>query len=269
MIHCFVYEPVALLPYIDWSYFFHAWGIKYRQQGFDEAVKLKEEAVSLLKKNNSLYKVRALFRLCDAKSDGDDLLLEKVRLPLLRQQHNRSDIPNLCLSDFVSPYGDKVGVFATSVVIEDETFVADDTYRYILVQTLADRLTEAAASCMHSKVRTDRTFWGYSPDEHLTPEELNRETYIGIRPAIGYPSLPDQSVIFIIDELLGLSKIGITITSNGAMSPHSSVCGLMLGHPAAKYFEIGKISEEQFNDYVHRRGMPVEEIRKFLARNMR
>ena len=134
---------------------------------------------------------------------------------------------------------------------------------------LADRLAEAIASLMHRSVRTQKKFWGYAPAEQLTVEELNREEYQGIRPAIGYPSLPDQSVIFIIDSILRVKDIGIELTPNGAMFPHSSVCGMMLSHPAARYFAIGEISDEQLHDYSERRGMPEEDIRRFLSRNVR
>ena len=113
-----------------------------------------------------------------------------------------------------------------------------------------------------------RAAWGYAPQEQLTPEQLNREEYQGIRPAVGYPSLPDQSVIFIIDKLLGLEDAGIKITPNGAMHPHASVCGIMISHPAAHYFAVGSIDTAQLNDYAARRGLPIEEIGKFLARNI-
>ena len=261
----FCYEPSQLLPYIDWSYFFHAWGIKPGEQQTSEAAQLKSDALTVLDEKSN-EKVHALFRLCNARSEGDDLLLESERLPLLRQQHSRPDSPNLCLSDFVSPTKDHVGIFATSISRNEQE--SDDPYRSMLAQTLADRLTEAAASLLHSNVRTQKELWGYAPDEKFTPQELNSEPYDGIRPAVGYPSLPDQAVIFIIDKLVNLSQIGITLTDNGAMHPHSSVCGLMFAHPAAKYFNIGKISDEQLHDYARRRNIPVEEIKKFLSKNL-
>ena len=263
----FCYEPSQLLPYIDWSYFFHAWGIKPSGQHTNEAKQLKNDALLLLNKKSD-EKVHALFRLCDARSEGDDLLLDNERLPLLRQQHTRADSPNLCLSDYVSPAKDHVGIFATSMSAKFEEGDNNDPYLHMLAQTLADRLTEAAASLLHSNVRTQKELWGYAPDEKFTPQELNNEPYDGIRPAVGYPSLPDQTIIFIIDKLIDLSQIGITLTSNGAMHPHSSVCGLMFAHPAAKYFNIGKISDEQLQDYARRRNIQVEEIKKFLSKNL-
>ena len=263
----FCYEAARLLPYIDWSYFFHAWGIKPADCETKEAQQLKNDAIALLNEKSN-GKVQALFRLCDARSDGDNLLLDGERLPLLRQQHTRPDTPCLCLSDFVSPTKDYVGLFATSMADTFEAANNNDPYRHTLSQTLADRLTEAAASLLHSNVRTRKELWGYSPDERFTPQELNSEPYTGIRPAIGYPSLPDQTIIFIIDKLLDLSQIGITLTDNGAMHPHSSVCGLMFAHPAARYFGIGKISDEQLRDYARRRGIEEKEIKKFLSKNL-
>ena len=102
----------------------------------------------------------------------------------------------------------------------------------------------------------------------MTVEQLNREEYQGLRPAVGYPSLPDQSVIFIIDRILGMEDIGITPTPNGAMYPHASICGIMLHHPASHYFAVGKINEEQLKDYASRRGVSPDEARKFLAKNI-
>ncbi len=263
----FCYEPAQLLPYIDWNYFFHAWGIKPSEQQTNEAVHLKNDAIVLLNEKSD-EKAHALFRLCNARSDGDNLLLDGATLPLLRQQHTLADTPNLCLSDFVSPIKDHVGIFATSLSYKFRAEHCNDPYQHMLTQTLADRLTEAAASFLHSNVRTQKELWGYSPDEKFTPQELNSEPYTGIRPAVGYPSLPDQTIIFIIDRLLDLSQINITLTTNGAMHPHSSTCGLMFAHPAAKYFSVGKISDEQLHDYARRRNTPIEEIKKFLSKNI-
>ena len=119
---------------------------------------------------------------------------------------------------------------------------------------------------MHLLVRKE--LWGYAPNENLSISELHRECFQGIRPAIGYPSLPDQSVNFILDSLLDMGEIGITITEHGAMYPHSSVSGLIIAHPQARYFSVGKITEEQLADYASRRGLPIGEMRKFLAANL-
>lgn len=136
----------------------------------------------------------------------------------------------------------------------------------MLVQTLADRLAEAATEKMHEYVR--KVAWGYAKDENLSIPDLLREKFQGIRPAVGYPSLPDQSVNFLLNDLLHMEQIGITLTENGAMRPHATVCGLILAHPATRYFAVGKIGNDQLEDYARRRKMSVKEIRKFLAANL-
>ena len=261
----FTYEIAEVAPYIDWSYFLHAWGIA---NDSIQAVEIIAEAKAMLAELDGKYRTTAIFALCNAKGDGDNLIIEGMTLPLLRQQHCTEGKYNLCLSDFVSPHGDKVGLFATSV---EETFgreYANDDYRRLLAQTLADRLAEATATLLHKQVRTDKALWGYCPGEELAIEDLLAERNQGIRPAVGYPSLPDQSIIFTIDKLLHLREAGIELTPNGAMTPHASVCGLMIHHPAAQYFAVGKIDREQLEDYAARRGMTTGEIGKFLAKNI-
>ena len=141
-----------------------------------------------------------------------------------------------------------------------------DPYKHLLVQTLSDRLAEAATEKMHEYVRKEA--WGYAKEENLTIPELLVEKYQGIRPAVGYPSLPDQSINFLLNELLDMRQIGISLTENGAMYPHASVCGLMFAHPASEYFSVGTIGEDQLLKYATRRGKSVEEMRKFLAANL-
>lgn len=291
------YNIADTAPYINWIYFFHAWGFQPRfatianLHGCDscralwlasfpqadcnkaaEAMQLFKEAQRMLARLEGVLQMKCLFRLCRANADGDNLLLDDVTFPLLRQQTpHADDSPYLCLSDFVRPrssgIADTVGVFASTVQGEAEAACGDDPYRQLLVQTLADRLAEAATERMHLYVR--RTAWGYAPDEDLPIADLLQEKFQGIRPAVGYPSLPDQSVNFLIDRLLNLSRIGIRLTENGAMHPHASVSGLMLAHPAARYFAVGRIGNDQLEDYARRRGLPVDEIRKFLAANLR
>ena len=162
-----------------------------------------------------------------------------------------------------------MGVFAATVDADMEhlyeTGAYADDFKHLLAQTLADRLAEASTEKMHQEVRT--TYWGYAKDEQLSIEDLLVEKFAGIRPAVGYPSLPDQSVNFVLSEWLGFPEIGIRLTENGAMVPHASVSGLMLSHPSARYFAVGKIGEDQLEDYARRRGLPVETMRKFLAAN--
>lgn len=262
--HIFSYGIEELAPFIDWSYLLHAWGIKH----MEHAGEVIHDAKLMLDEIKEREVAKGIFALCEAHSHGDNIIIEGTSLPLLRQQHQQEGIPNLCLSDFVSPYGDNIGLFATTVNKDFGKEYINDEYRYLLAQTLADRLTEATATVMHRAVRTDRNLWGYAENEEMTVEQLNREEYQGIRPAVGYPSLPDQSVIFIIDRILGMEDIGITPTPNGAMYPHASICGIMLHHPASHYFAVGKINEEQLKDYASRRGVSPDEARKFLAKNI-
>lgn len=258
----FTFEIATLVPYINWTYFFHAWQVKEPA----EQQRLQQEATTLLQQEGSRYHAHALLLIADANSDGDNLIVHGTTLPLLRQQHHEEGMPCLCLADFVRPatqgIPDTVGVFATTTDAAMVSNYSHDDYLQMMMQLLADRLAEAAAERLHQMVRT--SLWGYAPHENLSISELHQEKFQGIRPAVGYPSMPDTGVNFIIDQLLGLKEIGISITENGAMMPHASVTGLMIAHPKARYFSIGKISEEQMADYALRRGLGMEEAKKFL-----
>ena len=304
------YTVREVTPYINWIYYFHAWGMEPRfaaiaavhncpacraswvatfpteeQPKAREAMKLYDEAIEILRQWADAPMCHALFLLTDAYSDGDDLIVNgKVRLPLLRQQRASKLGYTLCLSDFIKNKDDNprtdyclhsctpellnsaindiantIGLFATT----SSPFGGNEKGASLQLSTLSDRLAEATAEKMHEEVR--KHYWGYAPDEQLTMRELHNEQFQGIRPAVGYPSLPDQSINFLIDELLHLEEIGITLSENGAMKPHCSVSGLMFAHPKAHYFSIGRISEEQLTDYAHRRHIPLEQAKKFLA----
>lgn len=290
------YDIHELAEYINWIYFFHAWGFqpKYSSiadiHGCDgcramwlvsfkegerpkasEAMQLHKEAMRMLNSLDGRFKVYAMYRLMDANSDGDNIIMEGKIFPLLRQQTRVNDSdPFLCLSDFVRPADsgikDTVGCFATTIDPEMEKEFEDDDYKHMLCKTLAERLAEAAAEKIHETIR--KSVWGYAPDENLSVKELLNEKYCGIRPAVGYPSLPDISVNFLLDELLDMKRIGITLTENGMMHPHASVSGLMFAHPKSIYFSIGKIDEAQLADYAGRRGKTVDEMRKYLRANI-
>ena len=293
MILTYTIEEVT--PYLNWVYFFHAWGFQpkfaaiVQIHGCDacramwlasfpeserlkasEAMQLHKEALRTLQKLKNEWKLQSLFRLCEANADGDDIWIEGIRFPLLRQQSPSSaDAPCLCLSDFIRPKStgvtDRIGLFASSVSLPDEDrYKNDDAYLHLLIQTLSDRLAEAVTEKMHEYVR--KTAWGYAFNEQLSIAEMLVEKFQGIRPAVGYPSLPDQSVNFLLDQLLDMKKIGITLTENGAMQPHASVSGLMIAHPEARYFNIGSIGDDQIKDYAERRGFSIKEIQKFLRR---
>ena len=243
-----------LVAYINWIYFYHAWGVKECN-----AYEIKKEAEALLKKWSAekrevLFKVYIAF----ANSKGEDILLHNANgtgdhvIPLLRQQHT----PFLCLADFLPPVtmeAERMGVFASTVPFQVEG---------LLEQTLADRLAEAAAELGHEIVR--KQIWAYAPNENLSIEELFAEHYQGKRPAVGYPSLPDQSINFVLSSLLDFPSLGISLTENGAMIPHASTTGLMISHPQCHHFKVGTIGEDQLADYALRRGMTPDMIRKFI-----
>lgn len=256
------YDISTLVPYINWAYFYFAWQLK------DEANKqrMRSEAESFLASIQGKYYAHALFKVVDAHAEGDDIIIEEngKRLPFLRQQEANSEF--LCLADFISGEADKVGLFATSVDAGMETDFDDDPYEKMMAQLLADRLAEAAAERMHEEVR--KHYWGYAKDENLSIHDMQLEKFVGIRPAVGYPSLPDTSMNFLLDDLLGMQQIGITLTESGAMRPHASVSGLMMDHAEAHYFNLGRIGVDQLEDYAKRRQMPVNEMRKFLIANL-
>ena len=268
------YSISELTPYINWLYFYHAWGLSGKPR--EDKEKMKQEALQMLASWEEKYHTHAIFRLFEVCSEGDDLIFflseKKLRFPMLRQQHpSAPGEPNLCLADFIRPLSqgirDQVGVFCTSVdgTIIDE--YSHDDYLNMMAQTLSDRLAEATAEKLHEEVRRDRAYWGYAPDENLTVEQQHREEYQGIRPAIGYPSLPDTSANFLIDQLIDMKQAGIRLTETGMMTPHASVSGFMFAHPKSHYFELGKIGDDQLRDYARRRGVPVELMRRFLAVN--
>lgn len=265
-----IYKVREVAPYINWPYFDYAWGVG--SKGAAERKRLREDALQLLEELDDAYHAHALFGIFEANSDGDDLLLGETRVPMLRQQRpSRKGQPCLCLADFIRPLAsgrkDEVGVFATTVDSGlEHDFSAADPYRKMMAQTVADRLAEAAAEKMHQEVRT--RYWGYAPDEHLSIQQLHIEAFQGIRPAIGYPSLPDTSVNFILSDLLDMRQAGIRLTESGMMMPHASVSGFMFAHPKARYFDLGKIGEDQLRDYARRRGVPVQLMRRFLANSL-
>lgn len=295
------YKVSDLAPYIDWSYFLHAWQlpVKYvsaaeihdcqscraawigqwdakdRPQAREAFRLMADDARKMLCYLESKVKIRCRVGLFEANADNDDILIFSpqgdVRIPCLRQQVVKEDEPCLCLADFVRPMEtgrrDRVGAFATTVLFDYEKEFKADDYKMMLSQTLCDRLAEAAACVLHLEVR--RNIWAYAPDEDLTIPQLLHEKNQGIRPAVGYPILPDQSLNFLLEDLILMSEIGIRLTENGAMRPHATVTGLMIAYAHAKYFAVGQIDENQLKDYAQRRGLPEERMRQFLAANLR
>ena len=282
------YRISDVADYINWVYFFHAWSLPSQS---DEGRHLQNEAQKMLQRLQPYLTVKTVVEILPAWSEGDDIVVQPtrpcecgqchpcgapIRLPMLRQQVPGPDGFCLCLSDFVRPkpaglkmgtdglpmQTDRIGIFATSTCIDVGKTFPDDDYNKMLLQTLADRLAEAGAERLHEEVR--KTLWGYAPDEHLTIAELHQEKFQGIRPAVGYPCLPDLSLNRIIDEIVDFRSIGVTLTSSAMMQPHASVSGLMLSLPQAHYFAVGAIDQTQANDYARRRHMAPGELKKYL-----
>jgi 5-methyltetrahydrofolate--homocysteine methyltransferase len=283
------YPLADIAEHIDWSPFFHTWELagSYPKILDDEVVgeearKLFDDARAMLKiiVEHNWLKARAVAGFFPANRVGDDIVLytdESRREVLatlhhLRQQHIKPPgQPNYCLSDFVAPAGveDYVGGFAVTAGLGIEAhldrFAAQhDDYSSIMLKALADRLAEAFAELLHRRVR--REFWGYAPDEQFSNAQLIAEEYRGIRPAPGYPACPDHTEKAALFELLSpLENAGISLTESFAMYPASSVSGWYFSHPASKYFNVGKLNQDQVEDYAKRKGMSLKEAERWLG----
>ena len=276
-----------LRPWIDWGPFFIAWEMGASaarvidsdgsaDDAKDEAARrLYDDAQALLDEieGEGVLDPRGVFGLFPARRDGDDLELTtdggSVRLHTLRQQTAKTPgKPNRALADYVAAEGDHVGAFVVSVHGAEALAAAaraeHDDYRAILVQSLADRLAEAYAERLHAHVR--REAWGYAPDEDLSPDDLVRERYRGIRPAPGYPAQPDHTEKKTLFDLLDAPQhAGAGLTEHLAMTPPASVCGVYLAHPEAAYFNVGVLGRDQVADYAARKGMAVAEVERWLG----
>ena len=284
--------PLAdLVPYIDWSPFFSTWELTGKYPAILEDDKygaaaraLFDDAKALLDRiiRENWFAAGGVAGFWPANAEGDDIQVyaDEARdrpiatLHTLRQQlARREGRANVALADFVAPrssgIADYVGAFiVTTGIGEDEIAKrfqgANDDYSSIMVKALADRLAEAFAEHLHAKVR--RELWGYAPDETLTPRELIAETYVGIRPAPGYPAQPDHTEKALLFDLLGgQAATGVKLTESFAMWPGASVCGLYFSHPQSHYFGVGKIERDQVEDYARRKGWSPAEAKKWLA----
>lgn len=257
--------PLAeVIPFVNFKMLLHAWRVA---PDSDEGEKLRKDAEMVLTEllEKCEYDGKALVGIWPAHSDGDDLIIGDLRLPLLRQQ--RTGCEGLSLADFVASRDDYVGIFAVTsgqfLAREAERMKeTGDNYGALLLQTIADRLAEATSEWLHAKVR--REIWGYASDESLSPDQMLQGIYQGIRPAMGYPMLPDQLLNRELATLLPFGKIGVEVTENGAMSPSASVSGLYIANADARYFMIGEISSEQLKDYSLRRGLSPEAVKDIL-----
>ncbi|MFD2649744.1 methionine synthase [Devosia albogilva] len=280
-----------LARYIDWTPFFQTWELRGRypailedekqgeaaRQLFEDAQRMLEQIIA-----EKWFAPRAVVGFWPANAVGDDIRLftdetrqeELATLFTLRQQLSKRDgKANMALSDFVAPMEtgkpDYLGGFVVTAGIEEVAIAerferANDDYSSILVKALADRFAEAFAEAMHERVRKE--FWGYAADEAQTPEELILENYRGIRPAPGYPAQPDHTEKTTLFRLLDAERqAGVRLTEGFAMWPGSSVSGLYFAHPDAYYFGVAKVERDQVIDYAQRKGMPVEEVERWLG----
>ena len=283
-----------LVPYIDWSPFFHTWELRgsYPKIFEDkyvgiEAKKLFDDAQVLLKRiiNEKLLKANAVIGFWPANSVGDDIELYTdesrkevlTTIHTLRQQAEKvKGEPYYALSDFIAPKDSGVrdywGGFAVTSGIGCDELVAEfekdhDDYNSIMAKALADRLAEAFAEKMHELVR--REYWGYAKDETLTNQELIKEQYQGIRPAPGYPACPDHTEKLTLFGLLKAEEnTGIQLTESMAMTPTAAVSGFYFAHPQARYFGLGRISKDQIEDYAKRKNMPLEDVERWMGPNL-
>ncbi len=280
------YDLAEIRTYIDWAPFFIAWEMGGRFPDLlqdetigKEATKLYNDANALLDKiiSEKWLHPKAVIGFYEAKKTAPDTVVvqhnnEAISLEFLRQQVKKTATePNISLADFIAPaetnLQDYIGAFAVTIHgIEPhikQFEAAHDDYNKIMLQVLADRFAEAFTELLHKKVRTG--YWGYATGEILNNEELIREKYVGIRPAPGYPACPDHTEKYKLFHLLNASQhTGITLTESLAMYPASSVCGWYFSHPQSKYFGIGKIQQDQYENYNRRKGWSAEEAEKWL-----
>ncbi len=278
--------------YIDWTFFFSAWGLKGKfpkildhERHGSAARELYDHGRELLDRiiAEKLLTPRGVYGFWPANQDSDDIIVwtddsrarEQLRFHMLRQQSVKpNEQPYFCLSDFVAPVGsgidDHIGAFAVTTGIGVEELAGSfqrehDDYNAIMVKALADRLAEAFAELLHERARRD---WGYEPEERFSNEELIAEKYRGIRPAFGYPACPDHTEKEILWKLLGADEVGISLTEHFAMNPGASVSGIYLGHPKSRYFAVGPIDRDQVQDYARRKNMTVAEVERWLQPNL-
>ena len=281
-----------LVPYIDWTFFFSAWELKGRfPQILDHpkygsaARELYGHAQVLLDRivDERLIKARGVYGFWPADADEESIAVytdtdrtrELARFPMLRQQGVMADArPNRSLADYVAPRDsnrtDYIGAFAVTGGFGVEEVVAEfkrdnDDYHAIMTKALADRLAEAFAEYQHARVRRE---WQYGVAEQMTHEDLLAERFRGIRPAFGYPACPDHSEKVRLFRLLDAERVGIRLTESCAMMPAASVSGLYLGHPEARYFTVGRISQDQVEAYAARKQQPVDEVKRWLTPNL-
>ncbi|HFB62189.1 MAG TPA: methionine synthase, partial [Bacteroidetes bacterium] len=287
------YPLEDLVPFIDWTFFFHTWKITGKYPDIfddpvkgEEARKIYDDARHMLEKiiAGKWLRAEGVIGIYPAQAAGDSVEIfspgskkKRADFHFLRNQEKKEPgVPNLCLSDFIAPketgLTDYLGFFAVTAGLGIEKHIQafekqHDDYQAIMLKVLSDRLAEAFAEQMHLRVRKE--FWGYAPDEQMETKEILREKYRGIRPAPGYPACPEHSEKRTLFDLLQVEeKTGIRLTENYAMYPASSVSGFYFAHPEAKYFNVGRLLPDQLEDYARRKGLPVEKVKTLLNMNL-
>jgi len=286
-----------LAQYIDWGPFFQTWDLAGPYPAIltdeivgEQATRVFADGREMLKKliEGRWLSASGVLALYPANSVGDDIefYTDETRTEVLmtwyglRQQIEKQVIdgvmrPSRCLADFVAPkdsgIADYAGLFAVTAGLgvekKEKAFIdALDDYSAIMLKSLADRLAEAFAECLHQRVRTD--LWGYAAGESLSNEDMIAEKYRGIRPAPGYPACPDHSAKTDLFRVLQAEEIGMTLTESLAMMPAASVSGFYIGHPESTYFNVGRIGEDQVADMAARRGMDEDALRRLLGPNL-
>lgn len=290
-----------LIPYFDWKFFYHGWNISakfgsistigrdeesrnkwcagFREEEQDrarEAIKLYDDAMELLDMlvKDNLKPVQAVFGIFEANSDGDNIVSEGIEIPMLRQQKQNRKNEYISLSDFIAPVssGKKDYIVPFAVTAGDggeylkEFEEKNDTYLVMLMKVLLERIAEGGTEWLHEKIRKE--YWGYASEENITAADMLATRYEGIRPAVGYPSIPDQTINFVLNQFLNIEEMGVSFTENGMINPTASVSGFMFANPNSKYFVIGPIDKDQVEDYAIRRKKSSGDIEKFLLSNI-
>ena len=280
-----------LIPFIDWSPFFRSWDLHGRFPDIltdevvgEQATIMFNEAQSMIKEiiAKQLLKPKAVFGLFEANSINEDDISVQIKgkeiavFRTLRQQtQKREGIPNIALADFIAAKDinktDYIGAFCVTIFgaqeLADSYKTKEDDYNAIMAQAIADRFAEAFAEYLHKEIRTKH--WGYDNDEGLTNDDLIKESYKGIRPAPGYPACPDHLEKETIWEVLKVEEnIGVTLTESLAMWPAASVSGYYFANKEAKYFGLGKITDDQVTDFANRKGITNDKAKKWLHPNI-
>lgn len=292
-----------IIPYVDWKFFFHSWNLSARYASIEhidncpscqkqwlhafkederekaqEGMQLYYDAQKLLNQlifDKAEY-IKAVYGIYEAYTENESLYINGICFPMLRQQKRNDKNQYLSLCDYVAPKSsnkkDYLAGFTVTAgdgsdILLKKLESEGDEYQVLLLKSLLDRLAEATTEYLHARIRKE--FWGFASEESITVKEMFALKYQGIRPAVGYPSIPDQSINFLLNKnLLKSLEIGVELTENGVMMPNASVSGLIFAHPESKYFNIGQIGEDQASIYIKNRGEEESLTRKFLAANM-